>query len=206
MSSLEKAHPIEQTKAPDGSHKFHLELSVTDTQIRNAEYAAGAVGAVVLGVVALRIGKLALLEKSVPEIETAANSFRGDLFGLAKAAPKQNYYKLQDGLELQYSPNAKVYGKTTDIISVSHPIDGEAHLLRDGSRVVQRYDFPNFYDEAGKGIRIRLPGEKRAILFQNHDQTPLNKKAFGTIENCFLIGSTKPLESIPDLFERVSKF
>jgi hypothetical protein len=206
MSTLEKAQPIEQTKAPDGSHKFHLELSVTDTQIRNAEYAAGAVGAVVLGVVALRMGKLALLEKSIPEIEAAANSFRADLSGLAKVAPKQNYYKLKDGLELQFSPNSKVYGKITDIISVSHPIDGEAHLLRDGSRIVQRYDFPNFYDEAGKGIRIKLPGEKRAIVFQNHDLTPVNKKTFGTIENCFLTGSTKPLERIPDLFEQVSKF
>lgn len=152
------------------------------------------------------MGKLALLEKSVPEIETAANSFKADLFGLAKAAPKQNYYKLQDGLELQFSPNTRVYGKITDLISVSHPIDGEAHLLRDGSRIVQRYDFPNFYDEAGKGIRVRLPGEKRAIVFQNHDLTPINKKTFGTIENCFLTGSTKPLDSIPDLFEQVSKF
>ena len=205
MSTIEKARQAEQTNASDASHKFHLELSITDTQIRNIECAVGAVGAVALGVIALRTGKLALLEKSVPQIEAAANSFRADLSGLAKA-PKQNYYKLKDGLELQFSPNAKVYGKITDLISVSHPIDGEAHLLRDGSRIVQRYDFPNFYDEAGKGIRIRLPGEKRAIVFQNHDQTPLNKKAFGTIENCFLTGSTKPLESIPDLFERVSKF
>ncbi|HEY9753755.1 MAG TPA: hypothetical protein V6C97_01195 [Oculatellaceae cyanobacterium] len=206
MSTLDKAHPLVQASAPDASHKFHLDLSVTDTQIRNAEYAAGAVGAVVLGVVALRIGKLALLEKSVPEIETAANSFRADLSGLAKVTPKQNYYKLKDGVELQFSPATNVYGKTSDLISVSHPIDGEAHLLRDGSRIVQRYDFPNFYDEAGKGIRIRLPGEKRAIVFQNHDQTIINKKTFGNIEKCFLTGSTQPLESIPNLFEQVSKF
>jgi hypothetical protein len=206
MSTIEKARQIEQTNVPDASHKFHLELSITDTQIRNIECAVGAVGAVALGVIALRTGKLALLEKSIPEIESAANSFRADLSGLAKVAPKQNYYKLKDGLELQFSPNSKVYGKITDIISVSHPIDGEAHLLRDGSRIVQRYDFPNFYDEAGKGIRIRLPGEGRAVVFQNHDLTPVNKKTFGTIENCFLTGSTKPIENIPDLFERVSKF
>jgi hypothetical protein len=205
MSTIEKARQIEQTNVPDASHKFHLELSITDTQIRNIECAVGAVGAVALGVIALRTGKLALLEKSIPEIESAANSFRADLSGLAKVAPKQNYYKLKDGLELQFSPNSKVYGKITDIISVSHPIDGEAHLLRDGSRIVQRYDFPNFYDEAGKGIRIRLPGEGRAVVFQNHDLTPVNKKTFGTIENCFLT-STKPIENIPDLFERVSKF
>jgi hypothetical protein len=126
--------------------------------------------------------------------------------GLAKAALKQNYYKLTDGLELQFSPNATVYGKIGDLISASHRIDGEAHLLRDGSRIVQRYDFQNFYDEAGKGIRIKLPGEKRAIVFQNHDQTPINKTTFGTIENCLLTGSTKSLENTPDLFERVSKF
>jgi hypothetical protein len=206
MSTLEKPRRVERTNAPDVSHKLHLELSITDTQIRNVEYAAGSVGAVVLGVAALRIGKLALLEKSVPEIETAVNSFRADLLGLAKAALKQNYYKLTDGLELQFSPNATVYGKIGDLISASHRIDGEAHLLRDGSRIVQRYDFQNFYDEAGKGIRIKLPGEKRAIVFQNHDQTPINKTTFGTIENCLLTGSTKSLENTPDLFERVSKF
>jgi hypothetical protein len=42
MSTLETPYTVEHTNAPDGSHKFHLELSVTDTQIRNAEYAAGA--------------------------------------------------------------------------------------------------------------------------------------------------------------------
>ena len=106
MSTLERT----AAKPQDASRKLHLEFSITDTQIRNVEYAAGSVGAVVLGVAALRIGKLALLEKSVPEIETAVNCFRADLLGLAKAAPKQNYYKLKDGLELQFSPNAKVYG------------------------------------------------------------------------------------------------
>jgi hypothetical protein len=204
MSTLEKTAP-EQTKPQDASHKFQLEFSITDSQIRRAEYALGTVGALALGVVAFRTGKLALLEKSLPEIETAAASFRADLLGLAKTAPKQTYYKLKDGLELQFSPNAKVYGKITDLISVTHPLDGEAHLLRDGSRVVSRYNFPNFYDEAGKGIRFQFPGEKHAIVFQNHDLTPINKKAFGTIENCFLTGSTKSLENIPDLFERVSK-
>jgi hypothetical protein len=94
-----------------------------------------------------------------------------------------------------------------DIISVSHPLDGEAHLLRDGSRIVARYDTPNFYDEAGKGLHMSLPSrEMPSMLFQNQELTPINKKAFRTIENCFLTGSTKPLERIPNLFERVSKF
>jgi hypothetical protein len=65
MSTLEKAHPVEQTKAPDGSHKFHLELSITDTQIRNAEYAVGAVGAVALAIRVLKNYIHGLLDKHI---------------------------------------------------------------------------------------------------------------------------------------------
>jgi hypothetical protein len=43
MSTLEKAHPVEQAWALDASHKFHLELSVTNTQIRNIECAVGTI-------------------------------------------------------------------------------------------------------------------------------------------------------------------
>jgi hypothetical protein len=126
---------------------------------------------------------------------------------LTNSAPKQNFYQLKNGLELQFSHNAKVYGKISDIISVAHPLDGEAHLLRNGSRIVARYDIPNFYDEAGKGLHMSLPSrEMPSMLFQNQELTPINKKAFRTIENCFLTGSAKSLENIPDLFERVSKF
>jgi hypothetical protein len=205
MSTLEKAHPVEQTNASDGGHKFHLEFS--DTQIRNAEYAAGAaVGAAALGVIALRTGKLALLEESMPSLETAVNSIRADFLRLTNSAPKQNFYQLKNGLELQFSHNAKVYGKINDIISVSHTL-GEAHLLRDGSRIVAKYGIPNFYDEAGKGLHMSLPSrEMPSMLFQNQELTPINKKAFRMIENCFLTGSTKSLERMPNLFEQVSKF
>jgi hypothetical protein len=44
-----------------------------------------------------------------------------------------------------------------------------------------------------------------SMLFQNQELTPINKKAFRTIENCFLTGSTKSLERIPNLCEQVSK-
>ena len=178
MSTLEKA-PAERAGAPDASHKFHLEFSVTDTQIRNAEYVVGATGVAALGVIALRTGKLVLLEDAVPSLETAVNSVRVDFLRLTNSEPKQNFYQLRNGLEL---------------------------LLRDGSRIVAKYGVPSFYDEAGKGLHVSLHSrEMPSMLFQNQELTPINKKAFRTIENCFLTGSTKSLERIPNLCEQVSK-
>jgi hypothetical protein len=164
------------------------------------------VGAVVLGVLMAKTGKLApIAEKFLPALEDGITAVWGDTLRMVKAPPKSNFYQLKNGLEIQLDRDVTVFGKKTDMISLVHPVSGEAQLLKDGSRIVLRPGVGNFYDEAGKGIHMAFPSADRpTVWFNNEELTPVNKKAFRSLENSFLTGSEKPLR-VPDLFDRVTK-
>ncbi|HEY9680646.1 MAG TPA: hypothetical protein V6C86_03550 [Oculatellaceae cyanobacterium] len=214
MSSPETSLSAVADKHPEtANHKFHLELSLTDKQVKQAEYAVGAaLCAVTVGVIAVKTGQLAVLEKALPEIESAANAGCASVLRRFGAAPRLNYYQLKNGLELSLSKNTSVAMSptetiTADMISVTHPLEGEANLLKDGTRFVLRAQASNFYDWAGKGIEVAFPSRQlRTVWFQNDpERTAIAKKAFNQIGDSFMTGYTKPVERWSDLYEQVSK-
>ncbi|HEY9758825.1 MAG TPA: hypothetical protein V6C97_26895 [Oculatellaceae cyanobacterium] len=213
MSSIEQLSQAPTKHAENETHKFHLELSITDKQIKQAEYALGAaLCAATIGVIAVKTGQLATLEKALPELESSLNAGYANILRRCGTAPKLNYYQLRNGLELSLSKNSTVAKSPTelitgDLISVTHPIEGEANLLKDGSRLVLRARASNFYDWAGKGLEMAFPSrEMPTVWFQTDPmRTAIAKKAFSTIDDSFMTGYTKSVERWGDLFEQVSK-
>ncbi|HEY9680663.1 MAG TPA: hypothetical protein V6C86_03635 [Oculatellaceae cyanobacterium] len=216
MSSPETSLSAVADKHPEtANHKFHLELSLTDKQVKQAECAVGAaLCAVTVGVIAAKTGQLAALEKALLEIESAANAGCASVLRRFGTAPRLNYYQLKNGLELSLSKNTSVAMSptetiTADMISVSHPLEGEANLLKNGTRFVIRTQASNFYDWAGngKGIEVAFPSrELRTVWFQNDPvRTAIAKRAFSKIDDSFMTGYTKPIARWSDLYEQVSK-
>lgn len=212
MSTIEQSEHAPPKHEGDASNKFHLELSITDKQVKQAEYALGAVlCAATVGVIAAKTGRFALLERVLPEVESSLNAGYATVLRRCGAAPKLNYYELRNGLQMSYSRNAMVDRKVADIISIAHPEDGEAHLLRDGSRRVMssggKFGDQFFHDHAGKYIEASFPSREQPLVWYRSDpaQTVFSKKAFAKIEDSFQTGYTKPVERWSDLFEQVSK-
>ncbi len=212
MSSIEQLAQVPAKHEENASNKFHLELSITDKQLKQAEYALGtAFCAAAVGVIAVKTGKLALIEKVLPELESSINAGYANILRRSGAAPKLNYYELRNGLQVTYSRNAIVENKIQDLVSLAHPLDGEAHLLRDGSRRVMssggQFGDQFFHDHAGKYIEAAFPSREQPLVWyrSNPAQTTLSKKAFCKIEDSFQTGYTKPVERWSDLFEQVSK-
>lgn len=214
MSSPEQSlSTVTDKHKENANHKFHLEFSVTDKQLKQTEYALeAALCAVAVGVVAAKTGQLAIIERALPELESSLNAGYANILRRCGAAPKLNYYQLKDGLELSLSKNSTVAKSATelitgDLISVAHPIEGEANLLKDGSRLVLRTRASNFYDWAGKHIEVAFPSrEMPTVWFQTDPiRTAIAKKAFSTIDDSFMTGYTKPVERWRDLFDQVSK-
>ncbi|HEY9753603.1 MAG TPA: hypothetical protein V6C97_00425 [Oculatellaceae cyanobacterium] len=214
MSSIEQLAPQAASKHEENAtRKFHLELSITDQQVKQAEYALGAtLCAVTVGVIAVKTGQLALIERALPEVESALNAGCANVLRRCGAAPRLNFYQLKNGLELSLSKNSTVAKTPTelitgDLISVTHPIEGEANLLKDGSRLVLPARASNFYDWAGKGIEVAFPSRKMPTVWFQTDpvRTAIAKKAFSTIDDSFMTGYTKPVERWGDLFDQVSK-
>jgi hypothetical protein len=166
--------------------------------------------AVTVGVIAAKTGQLAVVERALPELESAMNAGYANILRRCGAAPKPSYYELKNGLQMTYSPNAVVNHKVEDLVSIAHPLDGEAHLLRDGSRRVMsfgQYGSQSFHDYAGTHIEAAFPSRNQPLVWyqSNPVQTALSKKAFSKIEDSFQTGYTKPVERWSDLFGQVTK-
>lgn len=211
MSNLEQLSQSTPKHEQSTGSKFHLELSLNDKQIKETEYSLGAaLCAATIGVIAVKTGKFALAEKVFPELESAVNACYAGVLRKCGAAPRLNYYELKNGLEMSYSPNGVVNRKVEDIVSIAHPLNGEAHLLRDGGRMVLSSggEFgEQFFNDNGKLIEASFPSRKQPLVWyqSNPVQTALSKKAFSKIEDSFFTGYTKPVERWADLFDQVTK-
>lgn len=198
------------TSENNAFHSPHFEI--TDEQIKAsgklAAEAGLALASIVGGVLILRRcgGVQAIAEKIVPLLEDSAPRVAAAARRLTDTEKIPFPVYTSDGLELSLSKNARFYNQRIDLISVWHPTLGETHLARDGSRFVQKSGFGNFYDEAGRGIHVALPGTNQSIRFINKEFTPENRRTFRALEKCIRTRTTKPIEHIPDLFEHVSRF
>lgn len=213
MSSPETAlSAVADKHQENANHKFHLEFSLTDKQIKQAECAVGgALCAVAVGVIAAKTGQLAAFERTLPEIESAVNAGCANVLRRCGAAPRLNYYQLKNGLEFSLSKKTTVAKSATelikcDLISVTHPF-GETHLAADGSRFVLRAGASNFYDWANRGIEVAFPStELLSVWFKNDpEKTEIAKKAFSMINDSFMTGYTRPVARWSNLYDQVSK-
>ena len=204
--------PTTETKSSEVS-KFHLELNMTKEQVKTAEtICAGALGVVAIaacGPVGSKVKEL--IERVGPVVVDGADGLWADTLRLTKAAPKTNFYQLKNGLQVKLVPNLEASSSQADLISISQ-LDKEQRLLtevkifRNGSRIVNEpWRSKVFHDEAGKGMWVDYLDGSPAQSFKNEHMTILNKKMFKTLENSFLTGSTKPIES-PDLLKRASYY
>jgi hypothetical protein len=205
--------PSEIYDAPKSSSesvtsKFHLELDLSSKQIHDLEIEACAAAAAVAAVCFVRSGKaISLIEKAAPVVEETSNTFYASLLRSVGAPIKTNFYALNSGFEATLSRDAVMFGKRTDVISITHPVLGEAHLLKDGSRLVNQFGAGGFYDEARVGIHSGFPGEPSSMLFSNRGVSD-NGQLYKRFENCFLTGSQKTVQRLIDkqAFQKAVRF
>ena len=117
---------------------------------------------------------LKVLELAQEESRLTSHNFVGTeqlLLGLISERSGIAYEALR-----RFGVEVNVFGTKTDLVSVMHPTLGEAHLLKDGSRIVTRPGVGNFYDEAGKSIHMAFPSlERPTVSFENKNLTANNK-------------------------------
>jgi hypothetical protein len=216
MPPAEKITPTElRQPAADSSHKFHLEIDLSQRQLQ--EIGAGAVaaaGAVTLGVIEFRTGRVgALASHLLPLTEDFGTELWASAMKTVRATPKLDSFALKNGLECSYDRNVSLFSKPTDLVSIVDQIGNEAHLYANGSRTVVRASIDDvlrplsFYDEAAVGVHVPVPKTDLAsVLFNNKALTPKNLRLYKKVENSFWTGYTKPLERLPNLLDEASEF
>ncbi len=215
MTSFDNLGPTTKRSQPDFDIKLQpqekqpTEMQLKEEQLKAVEYAAVGFMLLETSIIAGRTGAWQKMAAELaPVLEKSTTGAWTSALRLAKAAPKTTMLTMEDGVELQLSKDTTFFGRKQDLISVVHPTAGEAHLLRDGGRLISKAGVANLWDEPGIGLHvtfIKQDPKGAPFLLDNHKLTPVNKKAFRTLEDCFLTGSTKTLRGVPNLFEHVAR-